>query len=107
MGDVAINSKAIWCYCTQGREGFRQTMIQIISFVQGACATIITPLAIVLLVQCCMCCRSRLQRAPPKPAAAVALVLTTIAPQLSDDSPSLDRKASIVQLALARSSTSL
>ena len=107
MGDVAINSKAIWCYCTQGREGFRQTMIQIISFVQGACATIITPLAIVLLVQCCMCCRSRLQRAPPKPAAAAALVLTTIAPQLSDDSPSLDRKASIVQLALARSSTSL
>ena len=101
-GDMAINSKAIWCYCTSGGQGFRQTIDQIISFVQGACATIITPLSIVLLVQCCMCCRSRLHRAPPKPTAAAALVLTTIAPQLSDSPSRPARSASIVQLALAR-----
>jgi hypothetical protein len=53
----------------------------------------------VLLVQCCMCCRSRLQRATQKPATAAALVLTTIAPQLSDSPSRPGRSASIVHTA--------
>ena len=107
MGEIALNSKAIWCYCTSGREGFRQTIDQIISFVQGACATIITPLAVILLAQCCLCYRSRLQRAPPQPASAASLVLTAIAPQLSDSPSKPARSASIVQLALSTNNRAL
>ena len=80
---------------------------QIISFVQGACATIITPLAMILLAQCCLCYRSRLQRAPPQPASAASLVLTAIAPQLSDSPSKPARSASIVQLALSTNSRAL
>ena len=107
VGDVAFNSKALWCYCTSGHQGFRQTINQIIRFVQGTSATIIFPLSVLVLVELCMCFGSRSHRAPPKPSPTAALALTTSSSQLSGSSRNADgRSASIVQLALARRSIS-
>ena len=83
---------------------------QLVSLTTGGSAVIVFFLAIMLLVQCCMCwCASRNQRAPPKPSAAAALALATSgsAAQLSAAPTRPARRASIVELALAKSSKAL